>query len=266
VASIRALKPREHFGLSVQRMVGWICSPITTLAVHWLVRVRLGLTLEDPSEVRRVYRELYQNRDTPLLLCANHLTLVDSALIAWMLGAPATYVMRFRALPWNVPETSNFAATWSQRVMSYVYKCIPIERGGDRSAVASTLARFSEALSRGDTGLIFPEAGRSRSGRVEIERAAYGVGRVVRSLPGCRVLCVYLRGDQQETYSDFPAYGDHLRARTRIVEPKTDHRGLRGSVDIARQITQTLAELEAEHFASHPSAQIESTPLEGAAS
>ena len=234
------------------------------LAVHWFLTVRLGLVLDDPSEARRLYRELDRGRDTPLLLCANHLTLIDSALIGWMLGSPASYIPRFHALPWNVPEMSNFAATWSQRVMSYVYKCIPIERGGNRSAVARTLARFTEALRQGDVGLIFPEAGRSRSGRVEVERAAYGVGRIVRALPDCRVLCIYLRGDRQATYSDLPAKGDHLRARLRVVEPKTDHRGLRASLDIARQITQVLADLEVEHLARHPQTPAASAVPEGA--
>jgi hypothetical protein len=248
----------------VQRTVGWLCAPITTLGVHWFLRFRLGLTLEDPADARRLYRELHENRDAPLLLCANHLTLIDSALIAWMLGSPLSYIPRFHALPWNVPESSNFASTLRQRVLSYVYKCIPIERGGDRSAVAGTLARFTEALRHGDVGLIFPEAGRSRSGRVEVERAAYGVGRIVRALPDCRVLCIYLRGDHQTTYSDLPAKGDHLRARLRLVGPKTDHRGLRASLDIARQITQVLADLELEHLARHPQPPTPSPTPEGA--
>jgi hypothetical protein len=201
----------------VQRTVGWLCAPITTLGVHWFLRFRLGLTLEDPADARRLYRELHENRDAPLLLCANHLTLIDSALIAWMLGSPLSYIPRFHALPWNVPESSNFASTLRQRVLSYVYKCIPIERGGDRSAVAGTLARFTEALRHGDVGLIFP-----------------------------------------------PAKGDHLRARLRLVGPKTDHRGLRASLDIARQITQVLADLELEHLARHPQPPTPSPTPEGA--
>ena len=97
-------------------------------------------------------------------------------------------------------------------------------------------------------GLIFPEGGRSRSGRVEVENAAYGVGRIVKSLTGCRVLCVYLRGDAQHEYSGLPARGDTLRARIAWLEPKSDRRGLRGSRDIARQILTRIAELEREHF------------------
>lgn len=248
MASIRALSRHEAARLAVQRTAGQILSPVTTLAVHGFLRAHLQLTLEDPGEIRNFYRDLNRDRTTPLLLCANHLTLIDSALIAWALGDPLGYVTRFRNLPWNLPEARNFAKTRIQRAMTYVYKCLPITRGGARSGIATTLAQFTHILNRGDTGLVFPEAGRSRTGRVEVDNAAYGVGRVVRALPDCRVLCVYLRGDRQQSYSDFPTTGDHLRTRVRLIEPKTDHRGVRGSLDIARQITQTIADLESEHF------------------
>jgi len=97
-------------------------------------------------------------------------------------------------------------------------------------------------------GLIFPEGGRSRSGRVQLADAAYGVGRIVKNLPGCRVLCVYLRGDAQAEYSALPHRGDTIRTRIAWLEPKSDQRGLRGSLDVSRQILTRLAELEREHF------------------
>ena len=52
----------------------------------------------------------------------------------------------------------------------------------------------------------------------------------------------------------------------RIIEPMSDHRGLRGSLDIARQVTQVLADLETEHLAEHPQPAVPDavvTPLEG---
>jgi hypothetical protein len=62
------------------------------------------------------------------------------------------------------------------------------------------------------------------------------------------VLCVYLRGDAQETYTAIPARGDRLRVSLATIEPKTDHSGLRASRDLARQITTQLAEMEREYF------------------
>ena len=96
----------------------------------------------------------------------------------------------------------------------------------------------------GERVLVFPEGGRSRSGRVDLAQAAYGVGRLVRALPGCRVLCVYLRGARQETFSDLPARGDVFHVATTVLEPTSSERGLRGERDIARQIVGTLVALE----------------------
>jgi 1-acyl-sn-glycerol-3-phosphate acyltransferase len=233
--------------LALQRAIARVLSPVTTLAVYALVRGWLRVSLADPSEARRVYRALRRER-VPLLVCANHLTMIDSALIAWALAPPGFYLRDFSALPWNLPEQTLFASTWPRRALAYVFKCLPIVRGGSRSAVADTIDRFIHLLGSGEAGLLFPEGGRSRSGRVEVERAAYGVGRVVKSLPGCRVLCVYLRGEAQHAYSNLPARGDRLHVRVATIEPKSDHAGLRGSREIARQIAARLAELEVEHF------------------
>ena len=123
-------------------------------------------------------------------------------------------------------------------------KCLPIRRGGDRKEGALVLARLAHLLARGEVGLVFPEGGRSRSGRVDVDAAAYGVGRLVKAVPGCRVLCVYLRGAGQATWSDLPARGERFRVALAALEPKSDAAGLRGSLAIARQIVGRLIELE----------------------
>lgn len=242
------LSRRTRLALGLQRAVGFALSPLTTLAATALLRFWLGLRFEGTAELRRAFRRFRRASDAPLLVCGNHLTMIDSALIAYALGSPAWYLLHYASLPWNVPDRANFAATPWQCALTYVYKCLPIERGGPREQIAGTLARFIHLLRRGEVGLIFPEGRRSRTGRVELENAAYGVGRIVKSVPGCRVLCVYLRGDAQDHYSRVPARGDTLRARIAWLEPKTDRGGLRGSLDIAHQILLRLAELEREHF------------------
>jgi len=234
--------------LDLQRGIARLLSPITTVAVAALLRFWLRLSVENASQIRRAYAEIRAESGAPLLICANHLTMIDSALIAWALGSPGWYLLHFSSLPWNVPERIHFASTLPRRFLAYVYKCIPIVRGGSREQIAGTLARFSHLLRRGEVGLIYPEGGRSRTGRVDVEGAAYGVGRIVRSIAGCRVLCVYLRGERQESYSVAPARGEHLRVALRFVEAKSDHAGLRGSRDVAQQIVAQLAEMEREHF------------------
>jgi 1-acyl-sn-glycerol-3-phosphate acyltransferase len=247
-ASVPGLPQRARVALAVQRAVCLALSPLTTLATLVILRFRLRLRFAGTRELRRAYRSFRRTSDAPLLVCGNHLTMIDSALIAYALGSPLWYVLHFGSLPWNVPDRNVFAARPWQQVLTYAFKCLPIERGGSRVEVADTIARFTHLLRRGEVGMIFPEGGRSRTGRIEVENAAYGVGRIVKSVPGCRVLCVYLRGDAQREYSAVPQRGDTLRARIAWLEPKSDRRGLRGSLDISRQILSRLAELEREHL------------------
>ena len=237
------LSPTWRFRLALQREIGRLLSPLTTIGVAVVLRYALGYRIEDREAIRDQYRAL-ATTPGPLLICANHLTMIDSFLIGWALASPAFYVRRFSRLPWNVPERSIFAANLPLLLGTYVLKCIPIVRGGRRKDIAETLARVVHVLRRGETALIFPEGRRSRSGRVEVDAAEPGVGRVVRAVDGCRVLCVYLRGRRQTTFSNAPARGDRFRVALRLVEPKTDERGLRASRAIARQITQSLVEME----------------------
>jgi 1-acyl-sn-glycerol-3-phosphate acyltransferase len=234
--------------LGVQRGVSRLLSPVT-LTLIWVALRFLGrYRVEGLSELRREYREILSRSSAPLLVCANHLTMVDSFVIAWVLGNPLWYLLHFSALPWNVPERLNFAVRWWQKALIYALKCVPIHRGGRRSEVAGVLTRVIHLLNGKDTVLIFPEGGRSRSGRVEVDNAATGVGRIIRSVSDCRVLCVYLRGAKQAGYSVAPERGDRFYAALSEIEPKTDADGLRGSRDLVRQVVRKLADMETEYF------------------
>jgi hypothetical protein len=113
------------------------------------------------------------------------------------------------------------------------------------------LARLAHLTRGGDVALVFPEGGRSRSGRVDVDAAAYGVGRLAKAIPGCLVLCVYLRGVGQATWSDLPRRGERFHVELSVLEPKTDAGGLRGSRDIARGILARLAEMESRCLDRH---------------
>ena len=97
--------------------------------------------------------------------------------------------------------------------------------------------------------MMFPEGGRSRSGRIDRESVAQGVGRLIKELGDCRVLCVYLRGDRQDSWSHVPAAGDTFTVATRLVEPRSDLRGVRASRDLASQVLDHLAEMEQAYLA-----------------
>jgi 1-acyl-sn-glycerol-3-phosphate acyltransferase len=231
-----------------QRAISRALSPLWIPVFVSLMALAFRWRIEGAGELQRSYRQIREGSRAPLLICANHLTMLDSFVIGWALGGSWWYLTHFSSLPWNTPERVHFASTWWKRALTYLLKCVPITRGSDRKEVARVLAKVEYLLKLGEVVMVFPEGARSRSGRVELESAAYGVGRIVASVPGCRVLCVYLRGDSQEGMTDAPATGEVFRGRTALLEPKSDQRGLRGSLDISRQIVAKLVELERSHF------------------
>ncbi len=239
---------RDRLGLAVQRAVGRLLSPVWIPATVALMRYGLGWRIEGRAAARREFRALWRSTDAPLLVCANHLTMIDSALIAWALGSPGWFLTHYATLPWNVPERRNFGASLASRVVVYLMKCVPVTRGGDRGQVAGVLGRLVYLLERGEAVLIFPEGGRSRSGKVEVEGATYGVGRVLGALPRCRVLCVYLRGEHQGGFSDLPARGERFHVRLECLQPTSELTGLRRARDVAQQIVHTLSGLEQRYF------------------
>lgn len=232
----------------VQRTIGWLVAPLWIPIASLMLRLRFGYRVENLAEVRREAERIRAQSSSPLLVCANHLTLIDSMLVAWALAPSWRYLTRFGLLPWNTPEVKNFANTTFNRVVIYLAKCVPIERGGGREDVARVLNRIGYLLGRGELALLFPEGGRSRTGRISEDAAAWGVGRIVAAVPGCRVLCVYMRGDAQETWSDYPAKGDRMRVSLACIEPKSDHRGVRRTRDLAQQIVSQLMRMEARYF------------------
>ena len=225
-----------------------ITGPFWVLGSILIMRLYFGYRIAEVDEVRAQYRAIRDQSDAPMVICGNHLTLVDSFLMGWALGSGAYWLTHPDELPWNTPESKNFATTWYARLLIFIAKCIPITRGGARQGVGDVLERVKYLLSRGETALLFPEAGRSRSGRVEEGSGAWGVGRIVGSVPGCRVLCIYLRGRQQESWSDFPAKGDVMDVSIACIEPKSDARGARRSRDIAQQVVRQLVRMEEAYF------------------
>ena len=224
------------------------------MAVLWIpamafaLRFGLRYRIRNAAELRSRYRTLVRESEGPVLICANHLTMIDSMLVAWALGGSWWWVFNYRRMPWNLPEYHNFAAHWHNRALAWLAKCIPVVRGGKRTEVSGVLKRIQHLLSKGETALIFAEGGRSRTGRVQLDAVADGVGRIMNSVRGCQALCVYLRGDSQQSWSTFPARGDSFYVDFELFNPDSEYSGLRRSRDFARQIVGRLASMEERYF------------------
>ena len=244
-----SLPAATRFNLLVQREVGrlwlvvWVPTAIFVLSVIMRYRIR------NVRDLRRRFRRLVRETAKPILICPNHLTMVDSALVTWALGGPWWLVFHYRWVPWNLPEYQNFASVWLSRIAAWATKCIPIVRGGEREQVSKVLKRIQHVVSRGDTAIIFAEGGRSRTGRIQMETIAHGMGRIVNSIPDCHALCVYLRGDRQDRWSTMPKRGDSFYVDFEVFRPESENSGMRRSRDFAVQIADRLVQLEDKYFA-----------------
>jgi len=221
------LPRRSRLSLAIQREAGRLLAVVWVPTAAFFLRVMMRYRIPDAARIRKRYRQLIKGMDRPVLICANHLTMVDSAVLAWALGGSWWYVLNYKRMPWNLPESTNFAFNWLNRAAAWIAKCIPVTRGGDRRRTSHVLQRIQHLLSRGDTALIFPEGGRSRSGRVDLEAVADGVGRILSSVKECATLCVYLRGERQKTWSALPARGDSFYVDFELFQPQSQFRGLR---------------------------------------
>lgn len=238
----------RHAHLWFQRCCSGATMAIMMPAIYLILRVGRRWSFEGLRDARREFLRIRRETTGPLLVCANHLTLLDSFVIAYSLTPLWKMSLTPSSVPWNVPEATYFATTIPRRLALYLCKCLPIQRRGNRKHIADTLDDFVHVVSGGDIGMIFPEGGRSPTGRVDAKSPAYGVGRVVDALPGCRVVCVYLRGDGQETSSVAPRRGERFRIRISTLEPKSDENGFRRSADLSCQILMRLAEMERAYF------------------
>ncbi len=85
---IAPLPPSPRRRLALQReVVRWL-SPITLPLIAVALRFGFGYRIEGVQELRREYRRICLEQDAPMMICANHLTMIDSFVIAWALGSP----------------------------------------------------------------------------------------------------------------------------------------------------------------------------------
>jgi hypothetical protein len=71
---------------------------------------------------------------------------------------------------------------------------------------------------------------------------------MIGALGRCRVLCVYVRGEHQDEFSDLPRRGERFHVRVACVRPTSKLDGMRRTRDLSQQVVRTLAKLERSHF------------------
>lgn len=235
-----------HVQYAMGRLAVFFMAPL----VYLFVRL-CGYRVRDVKQIRRECVQLFKNHRGPWIICPNHLTNIDSVILAYAIAPMHTYILNFRLVPWNLPERKNFQRNLVSTLLCYLAKCLPVSRGGDREEMKLVMEKCTYLLRHRQPVLIFPEGGRSRTARINVENHTYGVGRFVSSEADCRVLCIYLRGDHQDTYTNIPCLGEHFSLAINVLTPeRTDLTGLRAQRHYAEQIINRLAQMEEAYFAS----------------
>ena len=244
------LKLREKFALKIQYLAGWITFPVWGTFIISFMRFVRRYKIQHLREIRRQFKQLKQSVDGPIIICPNHLTKIDSVILNWSLASMFSYMRSFKVFSWNLPERANFFHNYMLRILCYLGSCVPIDRGGNRNAVKKSLDKVIHLLKKGHTITVFPEGRRSRTGRIDLDNFTYGVGSLVNKVKDCNVLCVYLRGHNQEEYSGIPSRGARFYLQMELFKPRSEFSGLRATRDVAGQIIDKLVLMEQSYFAA----------------
>jgi len=241
------MKRTSKYALRLQYVLGWIAvfflAPLTFIALK-----AMGYRIKNLQQLRSQVRTAMGEHRGGWIICANHLTMIDSVILAYAIMPLRHYVRHFREMPWNLPERANFQKNIVLTILCYLSKCIPISRGGDRIKMKETMEKCIHLLNNGSNLLIFPEGGRTRTGRVDRDSFSYGAGRLAQKSEHCRILCVFLRGIGQECYSAIPRHGETFLGEAVSFIPDDVAGGLKGQRELARQIVEILAAMEEEWF------------------
>jgi 1-acyl-sn-glycerol-3-phosphate acyltransferase len=246
------LPPKVRRRLSIQRLLSHIFFPIVGAGVGLTSLIR-GYRNPGRRKLRRRFLKAAADHDGPLLVCPNHLTMIDSVLLDQALASNWTYLTKFRLLPWNIPEWENFRSNLGLRLICYLGKCAPIRRSGTTEQKKHLFDKLAWLLEQGDSVCIFPEGTRSKTGRLETENFGYGVGQLAVRVPSAAILCVYMRAETPAKV--WPNRNEDIYTDFKFIKPESRHKGRRAARDISIQAMDALREMEDQYFRENPEAE-----------
>ncbi|WP_158996578.1 lysophospholipid acyltransferase family protein [Pigmentibacter ruber] len=221
-------------------------------SIIFIFKFIMKYKIENIKKIRKQFKEIIKE-DKPLIICANHLTFIDSCLIIWALAPNYWYQFNYKYFSWNLPAGDFFGKKWHYRTIAFLAKCIFIHRDASSSHHNEILSICKNLLLKGEIITIFPEGKRSRTGRFEENQMTYGVGKIIQNVPNCRVLCIYVRGDKQETYSNYPLKNSNFYIDLKLIEPNTKLEGREGCGEIVSQIAKQIKTQENAYFTIYKS-------------
>jgi 1-acyl-sn-glycerol-3-phosphate acyltransferase len=243
------MKRKDAIAFYVQYIIGRVLVFVTIPLIVLAIKVA-GYRVKEMARLRKKVKQMTADHPGPWLICPNHLTMIDSVILAYAFIPPWKYLFQYRKMPWNVPELMNFKRNPLVVLTCFLNKCLPLVRGGDREALNAVMSKCRHLLKKGDSLVIFPEGTRARSGRVNTQDFPYGAGRFFMTVPDIRVMCVYLRGRHQTLHSALPRYRERFYMAIETFTPETGLKGLRAQRELSGQIINRLARMEEHYFAA----------------
>lgn len=232
------------FNLETQRVVSQLLFVFTGPLIYFLVFKVFGYRLANSKAVREKFNTLIDNSNGPTIICSNHLSLIDSIIHSVFLNSLGGYFANFDKLPWHLPEKRNFYHKIHWRILCYLGKCIPVQRLGNPQKSKQSLYKMNYVLDKGGIISIFPEGTRSRSGVIDTVNHSYAVGQLIKNYQHCNVICIYLRGKTDGSFSDFPQKHQEFYMDVELINPTSDCQGIKRARDLSTQIIEKLKEME----------------------
>lgn len=194
-----------RFQLTFKCAVSYLFLPLGIALVWPFLYLIMRYRIRDLGLVRRRFAHLIKDKEKePILVCLNHLTRIDSLILAFVCVPIGQFFTHYSLMMWHVLD---FGRLQPFRILCAFVKTIAITRMGDRNNIRLMQEKVKYLLLKGNLVVIFPEGTRSKSGRVDTQNFQYGAGSIIRDLPGCRVLCAYVRADKQVISGHVPPLG-----------------------------------------------------------
>jgi 1-acyl-sn-glycerol-3-phosphate acyltransferase len=242
------LSKKEKLALRTQRVVSYCLFIVLGSLVYFLFKYKFKYQADNVKRIRQRYKEILDKCQGPVILCTNHLTLIDSIIQTVILNSISGYLLNFSSFPWNLPEKKNFYHKPSWKILCYLGKCIPVQRMSGPKNNQRTAAQIQYVLSLGEVISIFPEGKRSRSGIIDDVDFSYGTGDILKNVEHATVICLYLRGRSNKGFSDFPEKGEKFYLDIDVFHPVSENSGLRKVRDLSTQIITKLKNMENKYL------------------
>lgn len=238
-------------------MVQYIVSGFFFLFLYALIaalcRFLFRYQIQNRAGIRQQFLSACEQVPSGLLICANHLSFVDSILIIYALGSPWTYLRHYKRFAWNLPKRSHVKSSRFFQAICYLGKCLlfPDDTPND---IKYAMEKLLHLLKTGHYVMLFPEGTRSRTGRLNRDDFGYGAGQLVNESSIKQVLCLYIRPDRQEKAMRFPPKRSKITLALKLIEPTSEaNRSKARARDLSREIMATLASMEDEYFQTRES-------------